>query len=119
MDRRRDRGRRLRCRPRSRHGEAADAVAAYLPHRAKPRSAEGLKKNLRLRDSRWFWHWDPAFLTAPPDDSFVRTEMLEQAAIEPAASSPAKARPAILFRCTVVLPRSFPATPDQLIPGSR
>jgi pimeloyl-ACP methyl ester carboxylesterase len=61
--------------------EAADAVAAYLPHRAKPRSPEGLKKNLRLRDGRWFWHWDPAFLTAPPDDSFVRTEMLEQAAI--------------------------------------
>jgi len=61
--------------------EAADAVAAYLPYRAKPRSPEGLKKNLRLRDGRWFWHWDPAFLTAPPDDSFVRTEMLEQAAI--------------------------------------
>ena len=61
--------------------EAADAVAAYLPHRAKPRSPEGLKKNLRFRDGRWFWHWDPAFLTAPPDDSFVRTEMLEQAAI--------------------------------------
>jgi pimeloyl-ACP methyl ester carboxylesterase len=61
--------------------DAADAVAAYLPHRAKPRSPEGLKKNLRLRDGRWFWHWDPAFLTAPPDDSFVRTEMLEQAAI--------------------------------------
>jgi pimeloyl-ACP methyl ester carboxylesterase len=61
--------------------EAADAVAAYLPHRAKPRSPEGLKKNLRFRDGRWFWHWDPAFLTAPTDDSFVRTEMLEQAAI--------------------------------------
>ena len=27
--------------------EAADAVAAYLPHRTKPRSTEGLKKNLR------------------------------------------------------------------------
>ena len=45
--------------------EAADAVAAYLPYRKKPRSPEGLKKNLRLRDGRWFWHWDPAFLTAP------------------------------------------------------
>jgi pimeloyl-ACP methyl ester carboxylesterase len=61
--------------------EAAEAVAAYLPHRKKPRSPEGLKKNLRLRDGRWFWHWDPAFLTVPSDDSFVRTEMLEQAAI--------------------------------------
>ena len=45
--------------------EAADAVAAYLPHRTKPRSPEGLKKNLRHRDGRWYWHWDPAFLTKP------------------------------------------------------
>ena len=48
--------------------EAADAVAAYLPHRHKPRSPEGLKKNLRLRDGRWYWHWDPAFMTKPGDD---------------------------------------------------
>ena len=61
--------------------EAADAVAAYLPHRARPRSAEGLKKNLRLQDGKWFWHWDPAFLTAPDDDPFERAEMLEHAAI--------------------------------------
>jgi pimeloyl-ACP methyl ester carboxylesterase len=43
--------------------EAAEAVAAYLPHRPKPRSHEGLKKNLRLHpDGRWRWHWDPRFL---------------------------------------------------------
>lgn len=59
--------------------EAAEAVASYLPHRTKPRSPEGLKKNLRLRDGRWFWHWDPAFLTVPPDDKFVRVAKLEQA----------------------------------------
>lgn len=62
--------------------QAADAVAAYLPHRAKPRSPEGLKKNLRHRDGRWYWHWDPAFLTKPNEDPFVRVEMLEQAAVE-------------------------------------
>jgi pimeloyl-ACP methyl ester carboxylesterase len=62
--------------------EAADAVAAYLPHRTKPRSPEGLKKNLRHRDGRWYWHWDPKFLTAPMDDPFVRVEKLEQAAID-------------------------------------
>jgi pimeloyl-ACP methyl ester carboxylesterase len=62
--------------------DAAEAVAAYLPHRTKPRSPEGLKKNLRFRDGRWFWHWDPAFLTKPIDDSFVREEKLEQAAID-------------------------------------
>ncbi len=62
--------------------EAAEAVAGYLPHRKKPRSPEGLKKNLRLRDGRWFWHWDPAFLTKPADDSFVREERLEQAVMD-------------------------------------
>jgi pimeloyl-ACP methyl ester carboxylesterase len=62
--------------------DAADAVAAYLPHRTKPRSPEGLKKNLRERDGRWYWHWDPKFLTAPSDDAFVREEKLEQAAID-------------------------------------
>jgi pimeloyl-ACP methyl ester carboxylesterase len=61
--------------------EAADAVAAYLPYRTKPRSPEGLKKNLRRRDGRWFWHWDPAFLTAPDDDRFVRMQKLEEAVL--------------------------------------
>jgi pimeloyl-ACP methyl ester carboxylesterase len=62
--------------------EAADAVAAYLPHRPKPRSPEGLKKNLRLRDGRWYWHWDPAFMTKPGDDPQLRTEKFEQAAAD-------------------------------------
>ncbi|MDB5970228.1 MAG: alpha/beta hydrolase [Hydrocarboniphaga sp.] len=44
--------------------EAADAVAAYLPHRPRPRNTGGLKRNLRLHgDGRWHWHWDPAFVT--------------------------------------------------------
>jgi pimeloyl-ACP methyl ester carboxylesterase len=43
--------------------EAADAVARYLPHRPRPASLEGLRKNLRLRaDGRYRWHWDPAFM---------------------------------------------------------
>ncbi|QCI62812.1 alpha/beta fold hydrolase [Phreatobacter stygius] len=46
--------------------EAADTVAAYLPHRTKPRSNEGLRKNLRQRaDGRWYWHWDPRFFDGP------------------------------------------------------
>jgi pimeloyl-ACP methyl ester carboxylesterase len=60
--------------------EAAEAVAEYLPHRTKPRSPEGLKKNLRFRDGRWHWHWDPAFLNKPADDPFERTDKLEAAA---------------------------------------
>ncbi|WP_116812452.1 alpha/beta fold hydrolase [Steroidobacter cummioxidans] len=40
--------------------EAADAVAAYLPHRPRPASTAGLQRNLRLReDGRYYWHWDP------------------------------------------------------------
>ncbi|MBO0885055.1 MAG: alpha/beta hydrolase [Mycobacterium sp.] len=62
--------------------EAADAVAAYLPHRTKPRSPEGLKKNLRLRDGRWYWHWDPAFMSKPGDNPQLRTEKFEQAAMD-------------------------------------
>ena len=60
--------------------QAADAIAAYLPYRTKPRNPEGLKKNLRLRDGRWYWHWDPAFMTKPGDDPELRTEKFEHAA---------------------------------------
>lgn len=42
--------------------EAADAVAAYLPHRPRPRDTGGLAYNLRLREGRYYWHWDPAFM---------------------------------------------------------
>ena len=46
--------------------EAAEAIAAYLPNRARPRSLDGLSKNLRRRDDgRWYWHWDPAFVSGP------------------------------------------------------
>lgn len=61
--------------------QAAEAVAEYLPHRTKPRSPEGLKKNLRFRDGRWYWHWDPALMTKPGDDPALRTEKIEAAAI--------------------------------------
>ncbi|MEV5650616.1 alpha/beta hydrolase [Nocardia sp. NPDC052254] len=42
---------------------AADAVAAYNPHRLRPPRPDGLRKNLRLRHGRWYWHWDPRILT--------------------------------------------------------
>jgi pimeloyl-ACP methyl ester carboxylesterase len=43
--------------------EAADAIAAYNPHRPRPTDLSGLAKNLRRRDGgRWYWHWDPAFV---------------------------------------------------------
>jgi pimeloyl-ACP methyl ester carboxylesterase len=62
--------------------QAAEAISEYLPHRKRPKNLDGLKKNLRHREGRWFWHWDPAFLTAPDDDPFIRVERIEQAAID-------------------------------------
>jgi pimeloyl-ACP methyl ester carboxylesterase len=41
---------------------AADAVAAYLPHRARPSDTAGLRHNLRYHAGRWSWHWDPEIL---------------------------------------------------------
>jgi pimeloyl-ACP methyl ester carboxylesterase len=43
--------------------EAADAVSRYLTHRPRPTNVEGLRRNLRERDGRFFWHWDPAFMS--------------------------------------------------------
>ncbi|MFD0915576.1 alpha/beta fold hydrolase [Pseudahrensia aquimaris] len=46
--------------------EAADAIAIYLPDRPRPKSLDGLRKNLRQReDGRFYWHWDPAFIDGP------------------------------------------------------
>lgn len=43
--------------------EAADAVAAYLPHRPRAEDHTGLRHNLRLSaGGRWVWHWDPEML---------------------------------------------------------
>lgn len=43
--------------------EVADAVQAYNPHRSRPSNLDGLRRNVRERDGRWFWHWDPAFIS--------------------------------------------------------
>ncbi len=43
--------------------EVADAIQAYNPHRPRPKNLAGLEKNLRKRDGRWYWHWDPAFIS--------------------------------------------------------
>jgi pimeloyl-ACP methyl ester carboxylesterase len=49
--------------------DAADAIAAYQPHRPRPTDLSGLSKNLRLgEDGRWRWHWDPAFINMRTGD---------------------------------------------------
>jgi pimeloyl-ACP methyl ester carboxylesterase len=75
--------------------EAADAVAAYLPHRKRPRSTDGLRKNLRLHpDGRWRWHWDPRVLQGAR--SFAQDHNELEAALVEAAK--AITIPALLVR---------------------
>jgi non-heme chloroperoxidase len=42
--------------------EAAEAVASYLPNRTRPSDHSRLAKNLRFRQGRYYWHWDPNML---------------------------------------------------------
>jgi pimeloyl-ACP methyl ester carboxylesterase len=43
--------------------EVADAIAEYNPHRPRPTDLDGLRTNLRRRGDRWYWHWDPKFIS--------------------------------------------------------
>jgi pimeloyl-ACP methyl ester carboxylesterase len=60
--------------------QAADAVAAYLPHRPRPKDTSGLQRNLRLRNGRYYWHWDPALLQMGRNADFNGPNPLEKAA---------------------------------------
>jgi pimeloyl-ACP methyl ester carboxylesterase len=43
--------------------EVVDAIKAYNPHRKRPPTADGVRRNVRLHaNGRWYWHWDPAML---------------------------------------------------------
>lgn len=61
----------------------ADSVAAYNPHRPRPKDISGLEKNLRRsEDGKYHWHWDPAFMASDPGapDEFVNESTLDAAA---------------------------------------
>jgi YD repeat-containing protein len=59
--------------------EAAEAIAGYLPNRKRPRSLEGLRKNLRLgQDGRYRWHWDPAFMKSGRNINLHARETMEE-----------------------------------------
>ena len=61
--------------------EAADAVAAYLPHRPRPGVTDGLRRNLRADSGgRLRWHWDPALVEFPDPDRPIPTDRLLAAA---------------------------------------
>jgi pimeloyl-ACP methyl ester carboxylesterase len=60
--------------------EVSDAVAAYNPHRPRPKDLSGLRRNLREVDGRFYWHWDPAFLGVRRLEPEAYRERLEDAA---------------------------------------
>ena len=64
--------------------EVADAIQEYNPHRPRPTDLDGLRSNLRRRDGRWYWHWDPKFIdgtTALPPIEVTEVDRL-YAAVE-------------------------------------
>ncbi|SBS77004.1 Alpha/beta hydrolase fold protein [uncultured Mycobacterium sp.] len=42
--------------------EVADMIQEYNPNRSRPADLDGLRANLRQREGRWYWHWDPKFI---------------------------------------------------------
>jgi len=64
--------------------EVADMIAEYNPHRPRPTDLDGLRTNLRRRGDRWYWHWDPQFISgnaAHPPTEVIDTDRL-YAAVE-------------------------------------
>lgn len=60
--------------------DAAQAVADYLPHRSRPVTVDGLRKNLRRgADARWRWHWDPRFLGGALEERLRLTTRAQEA----------------------------------------
>lgn len=57
--------------------DAAVAIAAYTPERNRAVNPEGLRKVLRERDGRWFWHWDPAFISQGRKEAAVPDVLVE------------------------------------------
>jgi pimeloyl-ACP methyl ester carboxylesterase len=43
--------------------EVADMIREYNPHRPRPTDLDRLRTNLRRRGDRWYWHWDPKFIS--------------------------------------------------------
>ncbi len=75
--------------------DAADAVARYLPHRQRPPTAEGLRKNLRRRaDGRFYWHWDPKVIDGPRPAGHER----DKAMVRIAAAAARLSCPVLLVR---------------------
>jgi pimeloyl-ACP methyl ester carboxylesterase len=61
--------------------QVADAISRYQPQRPRPRSLQGLAKNVRMgEDGKYRWHWDPKFRRSPHYDLAARQLRLEACA---------------------------------------
>ncbi|NMO91637.1 alpha/beta fold hydrolase [Actinomycetospora sp. TBRC 11914] len=97
--------------------EAADAVASYNPQRDRPPRPEGLRRNLRHRDGRWYWHWDPRLV----DDARTAPETLEANARRAREAARSLRLPTMLVRGSasrVVSPHGAREL-LELVPGAR
>jgi pimeloyl-ACP methyl ester carboxylesterase len=57
--------------------DVAAAIEAYNPVRRRSRNLDGLRKNVRRHeDGRWYWHWDPEFISN--DDEPRRRERVDR-----------------------------------------
>jgi len=106
--------------------EVADAVAAYNPHRPRPRNLEGLRKNVRQgANGRWVWHWDPRFIGNGPGASSGRgspdetRSMTDQDRLEEAARSVTVPTLLVRGRVSDLLSEDGARQLLQLIPHAR
>lgn len=58
--------------------EAAEVIAEFTG-RPKRKDVSGLEKNLKLRSGRYFWHWDPKFLTMMEGDQSGPNRLIDAA----------------------------------------
>ena len=76
--------------------EVAEMVAGYTPHRERTTDVDGLRKNLRERDGRFYWHWDPRFMD--PDAGMMPTEISDTDRLHSAVARMVADVPVMLVR---------------------
>ncbi|GAA1268630.1 alpha/beta fold hydrolase [Pseudonocardia aurantiaca] len=100
--------------------EAVAAVVAYNPHRSTTPNPDGLRKNLRERDGKLYWHWDPRLVEGRDGTGRAAADAADRYARARAAAS-AITVPTLLVRgvlSNVVSPEGAQELLD-LIPAAR
>ena len=78
--------------------EVAEAIAAYNPHRPRPDDLSGLRKNLRERDGRFYWHWDPGFIDGSAEHPPAEINDIERLSAAPGSGIESDGIPLLLVR---------------------